>query len=241
MLAAVDGPLPIDAPAAVTIACNTPTPGSGDTGSVRSSSRSPRRRRTSSRSPPTARKELRIWTFDIGGDGSLMPTTQGATLDTDTTGTIGVIATAEGVLVTSSYANGTKLYPLHFDGTPSGLPAVNAAAAATGSLAASGIDGTLAFVTYGGSGEIDAQLIDATGAPSGSPQMIIPGALGAGTIVSAPAATGYVVTWTDPSVTPHATELELLGPSICPWLTGPVTAKARIRTAPRSARWRGRR
>lgn len=168
-------------------------------------------------------KALRVWTFDIGPDGSAVPTTQGATLDTDTTGTIGVVTTPDGVLVSASYAGGTKLYPLHADGTPRGLPTVTTNVAATGALAASGIDGTLAFVSVGSNAEIDAQLVDSTGASTGAMQLIVAGAIAAGAVSIAPAATGYAATWVDPQSSPNAARVALLGADLSV-VAGPVTA-----------------
>ena len=166
---------------------------------------------------------VRAWTASVAPDGRITAG-GGVQIGAVSNGLLAIAPSHTGLLVAGGYATGTYLQAVMADGSVPGAPRDRAGdTAAEGPLAASGTDGTLAFATVAGTGEIDARLVDVTGADLGPAVTIVDAAVGAGEFHIAAAGTGYAATWTDPNGTPNAKRVALLGPDLSV-VAGPVTA-----------------
>jgi hypothetical protein len=165
---------------------------------------------------------LLSWTFAVDAAGSAQPGAAGNMIASTATGTLGIAPLGGGSLaVWSSPASSWQTLDASAQAVGPVMTAI--AAPASGAIAASGIDGTLALLEVGSNGEVDGVLLDASGAVVGVPVVVISPAIGAQSVRLAPAATGYVVTYTDPTQTVATREVMLLDAALTPRM-GPVAA-----------------
>jgi hypothetical protein len=173
---------------------------------------------------------VRGWAYAFQ-NGSLAATAANVGLDTGATGALGAVSIGTSVVLSSETgmptATGTTLYGL--DGTT--LVQQRSAGraqqfAATRPLAASGVDGSLAFVTVDAvTAEVSARKITANGSDSSSPIAIVGAAAMASDVSIATAPGGYAVSYTTSATTPRQVELELLDTNLAV-IAGPVAVDA---------------
>jgi hypothetical protein len=165
---------------------------------------------------------LRSWTFDVSETGSVVPGAMGNVLASNATGTLAMAPFGTNTLVAWSTPN-TQWSQVDPAGQGIGTEGAATQPPAAGALAASGIDGTLALLTVGSNSEVEGIVLDSAGAASGTMVIIIAADVGAQSVRMAPAATGYVVTYTDPRPAVNTREVMLLDAQLAV-VAGPVAA-----------------
>ncbi len=165
------------------------------------------------------------WTYDVTADGSLALGTQGAALGTSETDSIAAIASGTTVLVaslTGSPPTGTTLAA--FDGA---LASDAAPSTRTGEFMATGplapASPGFAYVTEDATTrEVDARVVDTSGADASVPVAIVDGTAKASepSIIATPH--GYALAFVSTTPTPNVAQLELLGSDLHV-ATAPVT------------------
>jgi hypothetical protein len=165
---------------------------------------------------------LRSWTFAISDTGGVVPGAMGASVATDATGTLAIAPFGTSTLAAWSTPS-TAWSQLDPAGQGIGMLMTLAQAPASGAVAASGVDGTLALLTIGSNGEVDGVRLDTSGALNGAPVAVVAAAVGAQSVRISPAATGYAITYTDPRPAVATREVMLLDGSLAT-VAGPVAA-----------------
>jgi hypothetical protein len=157
---------------------------------------------------------LRGWAFAFNGS-QLVATAQNVALDSGATGVLGAASYGNTLMLTSEVgtpsATGTTVYAL--DPTMKALATPSARSgqfAATHPIAASGVDGTFAFVTMDSTtGEADAHVLAADGTDSGAPVKIVAGAAVPNNLAIATAPSGYAVAYSSAAGSPRQVTLQL--------------------------------
>ncbi len=157
---------------------------------------------------------LQGWAFTFSGD-QLIASAQNVMLDSNATGALGVASSGSAVMLSSMIglptATGTTLYPLDTAVHATAGPSLrDGQYAATQPMAASGVDGTVAFVTMDGTtNEADAHALAADGSDSGTAVKLVDAAAVASNLAIATAPAGFAVAYSSAASSPRQVTLEL--------------------------------